>query len=392
MKLRTLNDLDVAGKRVLLRADFNVPLDGETITDDSRIRATLPTISYLLERHATLVVMSHLGRPKGVEERYRLAPVAKRLGELLGRDVRYEKTSGPVSREEEAFVAEALEGSVTLLENLRFDPRETKNDSSLARVLAAYGEVYVDDAFGAAHRAHASTEGVAHLLPNAAGLLLAREVRVLSSLLENPARPFKVILGGAKVSDKIGVIDNLLNVADEILIGGAMAYTFFKAQGGKVGESLVEEDKLDTARDILERAKAKGVPLKLPQDSLCAREIAAGAETKVYPSDAIPEGWLGLDAGPEAVKSYQKALTDAKTVFWNGPLGVFETPPFDIATRKIAETVASLDAYTVVGGGDSVAAIHAVGVADKIDHISTGGGASLEFLEGQTLPGIAVLG
>jgi phosphoglycerate kinase len=391
MKLRTLDDLDVAGKRVLLRTDFNVPLDNGTITDDSRIRATLPTIQYLLERNATLVVMSHLGRPKGVEEKYRLAPVAKRLEELLGRDVRHEKTSGPVSREEEAFVAEADEGSVTLLENLRFDPRETKNDPSLARALAAYGEVYVDDAFGAAHRAHASTEGVAHLLPSAAGLLLAREVKVLSKLLENPEKPFKVILGGAKVSDKIGVIDNLLNIADEILIGGAMAYTFFKAQGGKVGKSLVEEDKLDTAGDILKRAEAQGVPLKLPQDSRCAQEIAVGAETKVYPSDAIPDGWLGLDAGPEAVKEYQQALKDAKTVFWNGPLGVFETPPFDTATRKIAQTVASLDAYTVVGGGDSVAAIHAAGVADRIDHISTGGGASLEFLEGQTLPGVAVL-
>ena len=391
MALRTLDTLDVKNKRVLVRADFNVPLKDGTISDDSRIQATLPTLKKLLDDGATLILMSHLGRPKGTEDKSRLAPVAARLSELLGLEVRYKPTDGPAVDEEARFVAEAEPGSVTLLENTRFDSRETKNDPALAKKLAEYADVYVDDAFGAAHRAHSSTEGVAKLLPSAAGLLLARENEVLSKLREAPEKPFMVILGGAKVSDKIGVIDAMLDVADDILIGGAMAYTFFKAQGGKVGGSLVEDDKLDLALDLLERAKTKGVTLHLPQDSVCAQKLEAGAETEVYPSDQIPDGWLGLDAGPEAVKSYQAVLKNAKTVLWNGPLGVFETPPFDAGTRAIAETLADLDAYTVVGGGDSVAAVNAVGLAEKFDHISTGGGASLEFLEGKTLPGIAVL-
>jgi phosphoglycerate kinase len=392
MKLRTLDTLDAKGKRVLVRADFNVPLTGGKVGDDSRIRATLPTLKALLERDATLVLMSHLGRPKGApEEKYRLRPVAERLSELLGREVRYAPTDGPASPEQQRFVQEAPVGSVTLLENTRFDPRETKNDPELARILASYGDAFVNDAFGAAHRAHASTEGVAHLLPSAAGKLLEREVTVLSRLLEQPDRPYKVILGGAKVSDKIGVLEALLERADEILIGGAMAYTFLKAQGGKVGKSLVEDDKLDLARELLERAEERGTALQLPQDSVCAQAIEEGVETEVFPSDAIPDGWLGLDAGPDAVALYQERLQDAKTVLWNGPLGVFETPPFDRGTRAIAETVASLEGFVVVGGGDSVAAVNAAGVADRIDHISTGGGASLEFLEDKTLPGIAVL-
>ncbi len=391
MPLRTLDNLDVKNKRVLMRADFNVPLKDGEVTDDSRIRATLPTIKKLLEQNATLILMSHLGRPKGAEDKYRLGPVAKRLSDLLGQEVRYEATQGPATSKMAQFVHDAPESSVTLLENLRFDSRETKNDSGFASELAAYGEVYVNDAFGAAHRAHASTEGVAHLLPGAAGLLLAQEVDVLSNLLENPKKPFKVILGGAKVSDKIGVIETLLDLADDILIGGAMAYTFFKAQGGEVGKSLVEEDKLDTAKDILERAEQKGVKIHLPQDSRCAKEIEEGVDTEVYLSNKIPEGYMGLDAGPEAVAHYQQILEDAQTIFWNGPLGVFETPPFDDGTTAIAQSVASSDAYSVVGGGDSVAAVNAVGLADKISHISTGGGASLEFLEGQTLPGIAAL-
>lgn len=391
MALKTLDTLDVQDKRVLVRVDFNVPLKDGTITDDSRIRATLPTLKKLLESGATLLLMSHLGRPKSPENKSRLGPVAERLSELLGREVRYTPTDGPASEEQAAFVADAEPGSVTLLENTRFDSRETKNDPAMAKKLAEYADTYVNDAFGAAHRAHASTEGIAKLLPSAAGLLLARENEVLSKLLEHPAKPFKVIIGGAKVSDKISVIERMLELADEVLIGGAMAYTFFKAQGGEVGKSLVEDDKVDLARDLIEKAEARGVKLHLPQDSVCAQAIEEGIETKVYPSGAIPADWLGLDAGPEAVKHYQSILHDAKTVLWNGPLGVFETPPFDTGTRAIAETVAGLDAFTVVGGGDSVAAVNASGVADDIDHISTGGGASLEFLEGKTLPGIAAL-
>ena len=391
MDLKTLKNLKVKDKRVLMRADFNVPLKDGEITDDSRIRAALPTIQRLLDEGATLILMSHLGRPKGAEDKYRLEPVAARLSELLGREVRYFKAQGPATSRTATFVQEAPEGSVTLLENLRFDSRETKNDSGLSRELAAYADVFVNDAFGAAHRAHASTEGVALLMPSAAGLLMAREVEVLSKLLKNPEAPFMVLLGGAKVSDKIGVIENLLGLADDILIGGAMAYTFMKAQGGEVGASLVEEEALQTARDVLERAKEQGVTLRLPQDSLCALDIAEGVETKIFPSDAIPDGYRGLDIGPEAVSSYQQALESAKTIFWNGPMGVFEVPPFDSGTRALAQTIASLEAYTVVGGGDSVAALNATGLGGKIDHISTGGGASLEFLEGGTLPGVAAL-
>ena len=391
MALRTLGSLDARGKRVLVRVDFNVPLRDASITDDSRIRATLPTLQKLLADDATLLLLSHLGRPKAPEDKSRLGPVAQRLGELLGREVRYLPTDGPASEAQAQFVADARPGSVTLLENTRFDSRETKNDPALAKRLAEYADVYVNDAFGAAHRAHSSTVGVAQLLPSAAGLLLARENEVLSKLLEDPARPYVVIIGGAKVSDKIGVMEAMLGRADAILVGGAMAYTFFKAQGGQVGGSLVEDDKLDLALDLLEKARVQGVALYLPQDSVCAQKIEAGAKTNIYPSGGIPDGWLGLDAGPEAVGSFQAVLQRAKTVLWNGPLGVFETPPFDAGTRALAETVAGLDAYTVVGGGDSVAAVYAARVAERMDHISTGGGASLEFLEGKVLPGIAAL-
>lgn len=391
MALRTLDSLNIKGKRVLVRADFNVPLKNAQITDDSRIRATLPTLQRLLEDDATLFLMSHLGRPKGEDEKARMRPVAERLAELLGQEVRYLATPGPASAEQAAFVADAPAGSITLLENTRFDAGETKNDPETAKTLAGYADLYVNDAFGAAHRAHASTQGVAKLLPSAAGLLLAKEDETLGKLLANPEKPYKVIIGGAKVSDKINVIEAMLDRADEILIGGAMAYTFFKAQGGEVGKSLVEDDKLELARDLLSKAEAKGVELHLPQDSLCAQEIAEGVETAVYASDAIPEGWMGLDAGPDAIESYKAALADAKTVLWNGPLGVFETPPFDTGTKAIAETLASLDAFTVVGGGDSVAAVNSMGIAGEIDHISTGGGASLEYLEGKVLPGIAAL-
>jgi len=386
-----LDDLDVAGKRVLVRFDFNVPVEGDTVGDDTRIRAALPTLNELLDGGATVIGMSHLGRPKGPDDENRMGPVAAHLGELLGRDVRYLPCDGPGSREQQAFVAEAPEGSLTLLENTRFDPREKKNDPELAAILAGYADLYVNDAFGAAHRAHASTEGVAHLLESAAGRLLERELEVLGRLVDEPAHPFKVILGGAKVSDKIGVIENLLGPVDELFVGGAMAYTFLAARGGRVGASLVEEDKLDVARELMRRAEDAGVSLFLPSDSVCATEVAAGVATEVHPSDAIPDGQMGLDAGPDAIASWRAQLAGARTVFWNGPLGVFETPPFDVGTRSVAEAVADLDAFTVIGGGDSVAAINTSGLADRIDHISTGGGASLEFLEGRPLPGVVAL-
>ncbi len=389
---RTLEDLDVKDKRVLVRVDFNVPIKDGRVRDDTRIRAALPTLDALASRGATLILMSHLGRPKGVDEAARMRPVAARLEELLGRDVRYLACDGPGSPEEEAFVEQAPHGSVTLLENTRFDARETKNDPALARILAGYADVYVNDAFGSAHRAHASTEGVARLLPSAAGHLLEQELHALGKLLDRPEHPFVVILGGAKVSDKIGVISSLLEVADRILIGGAMAFTFAVAQGGKVGASRVEEDQLDTARNVLARASERGVSVVLPEDSVCARELKEGAETSVYPTDAIPDGLLGLDIGPRAVAAFREALDGARTVFWNGPLGVFETPPFDAGTVALARIVADLPAFTVVGGGDSVAAVNGTGLADRIGHISTGGGAALEFLEGKTLPGVAVLG
>ena len=392
---RTLDDFEVEGKRVLVRVDFNVPLRDENgrreVGDDTRIRAAVPTLEALLDADATLILMSHLGRPKGAEDKYRMGPVARRLGEVLGLDVRYAPTDGPASTEQQRFVSEAPAGSVTLLENTRFDARETKNDAELAKVLAGYADVYVNDAFGAAHRAHASTEGVARLLPNAAGRLMERELEILGALKDKPERPFKVILGGAKVSDKIGVIQNLLETVDEVFIGGAMAYTFFKAQGGSVGASLVEDDFLETAVGLLERATELGVKIHLPVDSVCAKEIAPGVETEVFASDEIPDGWRGLDIGPAAIANYRAALEGTRTVFWNGPMGVFETPPFDEGTRAIAQTVGDLDGFSVVGGGDSVAAITEVGVAERIDHVSTGGGASLEFLEGQELPGVAAL-
>ena len=388
---RTLAEIDPAGKCVLVRVDFNVPLSSGAISDDTRLRASLPTLEHLLQRDASLVLMSHLGRPKGMTPELRLAPVARRLAELLDREVRYVETPGPGSLEQAAFVAKAPAGSVTLLENTRFDARESCNDPELARILAGYGNLFVNDAFATVHRAHASTEGIAHLLPAAAGHLLVAELESLGRLLNNPERPFKVVLGGAKVSDKIAVIENLLPLVDELFIGGAMAFTLLRTQGGKVGRSLVEEDKIDLARHLIERAREQSVTIHLPADSICAASAAPGVATEVHPSNGIPIGLMGLDAGPEAVATFRAGLADAKTVFWNGPLGVFEVPPFDRATRAIAEAVASLDGFTVVGGGDSVAAVNATGFAHRIGHISTGGGASLELLEGKVLPGIAAL-
>lgn len=397
MPLVTMQQLELAGKRVLLRVDFNVPIKDGQVTDDTRIRAALPTIQYLLEQQSTLILMSHLGRPKGkAESSYRLAPVATRLQELLAQhglanEVRYQAAQGPATSKSAQFVQDAPKGSITLLENTRFDSREKSNDISLARELASYADVYVNDAFGTAHRAHTSTEGVAHLLPSGAGLLLQKEVQVLSALLANPEKPFKVILGGSKVSDKIGVIENLLPIADEILIGGAMAYTFIKAQGGSIGNSLVEDDKLELARELLARAEASDTIITLPSDSRCAQKVEAGQYVRLMPSDAIEEGWLGLDIGDDAIATFQAHLQDAKTVLWNGPLGVFEIPPFNTGSDAVAKLLAELEGYTVIGGGDSVAAANKAGVAASIDHISTGGGASLELLEGKVLPGLAVL-
>ena len=387
----TLDDLDVRGARVFVRVDFNVPLRDGVVTDATRIEAALPTLRHLLDGGATLVLASHLGRPKGPSDDARMAPVADALAARLGREVRYTPTDGPGSDAQRAFVAAAPDGSVTLLENTRFDARETKNDADLARIFAEYASAYVDDAFGAAHRAHASTHGVAQLLPGAVGRLVERELAVLSRLTDAPDTPFSVILGGAKVSDKIGVIERLLPRVDRLFVGGAMAYTFFAARGGEVGDSLVEVDAFDVARDLLARAEAQGTTLHLPADSRCAADVAPDADVTVHPSDAIPAGLKGLDAGPDAIGAWRAALAGSRTVFWNGPLGVFEVPPFDTATREIAQVVADLDAFTVVGGGDSVAAVNAVGVADAIDHVSTGGGASLQFLEGEPLPGVEVL-
>lgn len=382
---------------MLVRLDLNVPLDDGVITDDTRVRASLPTLRKLLDRGTTLVLMSHLGRPKGrPDDRYRLAPVAERLRELLGIEVRYLATSGPASAEQQRFVEEAPQGSVTLLENTRFDSRETDNDPALARTLASYAELYVNDAFGAAHRAHASTEAVARLLPSAAGELMAEELDALSRLTDEPRRPFKVVLGGSKVSDKLGVIEalvtRLLVEGDAILIGGAMAYTFIRSAGGEVGDSLVEEEMLSVAADIAAQARARGIALLLPDDSVCAAAIEEGVDTEVHPSRAIPAGLKGLDVGPAATEAFVAALQDAATVFWNGPLGVFEIEAFSHGTMRVAEAVAALDAFTVVGGGDSLAAVNRAGVGERIAHLSTGGGASLEFLEGQTLPGVAALG
>lgn len=389
---RRVDDLNVTGERVLVRVDFNVPIKDGVVKDDTRIRAALPTLRALLERGATLVLTSHLGRPKGgPEDKYRLGPVARRLGELLGREVRYAPTPGPASAEQQEFVAAAPPGSVTLIENSRFDPREEANDPALARTLASYASVYVDDAFGAAHRAHATTEGVARLLPNAAGYLMDAELSALARLVENPTRPFVVVLGGAKVSDKLGVITRLLALADTIAVGGAMAYTFVAARGGSVGKSLVEPELYHTARRIVADAEARGVRLLLPSDSVCARAIDDGAGASVHQSDAIPDDLMGLDIGPAARAEFVAALQGAGTVFWNGPLGVFETPPFDAGTMAVGTALAALPAYTVVGGGDSIAALNSAGLLERISHVSTGGGASLEYLEGRVLPGVAAL-
>jgi len=389
---KTVQDLAVQNKRVLVRVDFNVPLDKATgaITDDSRIRAALPTIRYLIGQGARVVLCSHLGRPDGkVVDKLRLGSVAQRLSDLLGQPVA--KTDDCVGPAVQAAVAAMQSGDVLLLENLRFQAEEEANDPAFARRLAALADVYVNDAFGTAHRAHASTEGVAHYLPAVAGFLMEKEIDYLSRALENPARPFDAIIGGAKVSDKIAVLQNLLDKVDALLIGGGMANTFLKAQGHEVGQSLVEDDKLDVARSLLAQAQARHVRLLLPVDVVVADKFAADAAWQVVAAKAVPADWRILDVGPQTVKLFAQELKAARTVVWNGPLGVFEFPAFAQGTIALAKTLAASRATTIIGGGDSAAAVERAGVADKITHISTGGGASLEFLEGKTLPGVAAL-
>ena len=389
---KTVRDVEVRGKKVLLRCDFNVPQDKETgaITSDKRIVAALPTIRYLLENGAAVIACSHLGKPKnGPDPKLSLAPVAVRLGELLGQEVIF--AHDVVGPDAQAKAAALQPGQILLLENTRFEPGETKNDPELARKLAGMADLYVSDAFGAVHRAHASTAGVAAYLPAVSGFLIQKELEFLGGAIADPKRPLVAILGGSKVSSKIGVINNLLNIADTIIIGGGMSYTFAKAQGAKVGKSLLEEDWIQYAGEMVEKAKEKGVKLLLPVDGLAATEFSADAEAHLVDGVDIPDGMMGMDIGPKTIQLYSDAVKDAGTVIWNGPMGVFEFPAFAEGTRAVAKALAETDAITIVGGGDSAAAVAQLGYADKMTHISTGGGASLEFLEGKELPGVACL-
>ena len=388
---KTVSDIDVKGKKVLLRCDFNVPQDKKTgaITDDKRIRAALPTIQYLLDQNAAVIACSHLGKPKGEwKESLTLAPVAQRLSELLGREVIFAKDI--VGEDAKAKAAALQPGQIMLLENLRFDIGEEKNKPEFAKALADLAEVYVSDAFGTVHRAHASTAGVAAYLPAVSGFLIGKELEIMGKALDDPKRPFVAVLGGAKVSDKINVINNLLEKADTIIIGGGMAYTFKKAQGYTIGKSLLEEDKLDYARDMMKKAEEKGVKFLLPDDNLCAAEFSADAEPVLVEGN-IPDELMGMDIGPKTIEAFSAAVKGAGTVVWNGPMGVFEFDAFAEGTRAMAKALAESGAITIVGGGDSAAAVEQLGYADKMTHISTGGGASLEFLEGKELPGVACL-
>lgn len=384
---KTIRDIDVSGKRVLVRVDFNVPLKEGKVVDDTRIRAALPTLNYLLDHGAALILCSHLGRPKGEPmPEFSLRPVAEHLSTLIGRPVAFaEECVGPMAEQ----AASALKpGEILLLENTRFQPGETKNDPQMAKQLAALADIYVNDAFGSAHRAHASTEGVAKYLPAVAGFLMEKEIQYLGQAIADPKRPFVAILGGAKISDKIGVIRNLLQKADRVLIGGGMANTFFKAQGYPVGDSLVEADALDTARELLAQGGAK---LRLPVDVVIADGFENEAQRKVMSMGPIPEGWRIMDIGPETISAYRKVIAEAGTVVWNGPMGVFEFPAFATGTFELAKAIADSKATSIIGGGDSVAAVQQAGMAERITHISTGGGASLEMLEGIILPGLAAL-
>lgn len=391
MNKKSVKDIDVKGKRVFCRVDFNVPMKDGQVADDTRIRAAIPTIQYLIDNGAKLLLASHLGRPKGqVVEELRLDAVAKRLSELLGKEVKKVDEAYGEAVKEVAFAMN--DGDILLLENVRFYPGEEKNDPELARGFAELAEIYVNDAFGAAHRAHASTEGIAHHLPAVSGLLMEKELDVLGKALSNPERPFTAIIGGAKVKDKIGVIDNLLEKVDNLIIGGGLAYTFIKAQGHEIGKSLLEEDKIELAKSFIKKAEEKGVKFYMPVDAVVAEEFSENANSKVVPIEEIPAEWMSLDIGPKTGELYSQVIQDSKLVIWNGPMGVFEMTKFAGGTRAVAESLAEAnDTYSIIGGGDSAAAVEKFHLADRMSHISTGGGASLEFMEGKALPGVVAL-
>jgi phosphoglycerate kinase len=388
---KSVRDIDVKGKRVFCRVDFNVPMQNGQVTDETRIRAALPTIEHLRKEGAKVILASHLGRPKGkAVDELRLDPVAKRLGEHLGIEVR--KTNEAYGPEVEQTISEMNEGDVLLLENVRFYPGEEKNDPELAKQFAALADVYVNDAFGAAHRAHASTAGIAEHLPAVAGFLMEKEIEVLGKALSNPERPFTAIIGGAKVKDKIGVIENLLEKVDNLIIGGGLAYTFVKAQGHEIGKSLLEEDKIDLATQFMSKAKEKGVNFYMPVDVKVADDFSNDANTKIVPIEEIPSDWEALDIGPKTAELYRDVILNSKLVIWNGPMGVFELDAFANGTKAVGQALAdATDTYSIIGGGDSAAAVEKFGLADKMSHISTGGGASLEFMEGKELPGVVLL-
>ncbi|MHA6259941.1 phosphoglycerate kinase [Sporosarcina sp. CAU 1771] len=387
---KTMKDIQLEGKRVFCRVDFNVPMEEGHVTDDTRIRAAMPTIQYLSKHGAKVILASHLGRPKGeVNEELRLTEVGKSLSNLIGKPVK--KLDASVGKDVEETVKEMKNGDIVLLENVRFHAGEEKNDTELAKQFANLADLFVNDAFGAAHRAHASTAGIAQYIPAVSGLLLEKELEVLGKALTTPERPFTAIIGGAKVKDKIGVINHLLDKVDNLIIGGGLSYTFSKAMGYEVGNSLLEEDKIELAKSFIDKAKEKGVNLYLPIDVVVAKEFSKDAQTKTVEIDSIPSDWMGLDIGPKTAELYAEVIQNSKLVIWNGPMGVFELEPFANGTRRVAEAMAETSAYTVIGGGDSAAAVEKFNVADKMDHISTGGGASLEFMEGKDLPGVTAL-
>ena len=391
MNKKTIEDIDVKGKKVIVRVDFNVPLDeNKKITDDNRIVGALPTIKYLVEKGAKTILVSHLGRPKeGFEDKYSMKPTAVRLGELLGKEVIMAKDV--IGEDAKAKAAALKDGEVLMLENVRFHKEETKNDPAFSKELASMAEIFVNDAFGTAHRAHSSTAGLADHLPAVCGYLIQKEIDVMGKALSHPERPFVAILGGAKVSDKIAVIENLIDKVDTLIVGGGMAYTFFKAKGFSIGTSICEDDKVELAKSLIEKAESKGVKLLLPLDNVIGSEFKNDTERKIVESSHMPDGWMGMDIGPNTIDTYSAEIKNAKTVVWNGPMGVFEFSNFENGTKEVAKAVAESGSVSIIGGGDSAAAVEQLGFADKITHISTGGGASLEFLEGKVLPGIDVL-